>query len=52
VTFRDGLIVTIAKYWNPQVFMKAMRGGSFSIHDEQQIPSCQNVKRNADMSDY
>ena len=30
VTFRDGLIVNYREYWNPQVFMKAMNGGSFT----------------------
>jgi hypothetical protein len=30
VTSRDGLIVNYREYWNPQVFMKAMDGGSFS----------------------
>jgi ketosteroid isomerase-like protein len=30
ITFRDGLIVNYREYWNPQVFMKAMSGGSFS----------------------
>lgn len=30
VTFRDGLIANYREYWNPQVFMKAMGGGSFA----------------------
>jgi ketosteroid isomerase-like protein len=30
ITFRDGLIVNYREYWNPQVFMKAMSGGSFT----------------------
>jgi ketosteroid isomerase-like protein len=30
VTFSDGLIVNYREYWNPQAFMKAMSGGSFS----------------------
>ena len=30
VTFRDGLIVNYREYWNPQVFLKAMSGGSFA----------------------
>jgi ketosteroid isomerase-like protein len=30
VTVRDGLIVNYREYWNPQVFTKAMSGGSFS----------------------
>jgi len=30
VTFRDGLIINYREYWNPQAFMKAMSGGSFS----------------------
>lgn len=30
VTFKDGLIVNYREYWNPQVFMKAMSGGSFA----------------------
>ncbi len=30
VTFSDGLIINYREYWNPQVFMKAMNGGSFS----------------------
>ena len=30
VTFRNGLIVNYREYWNPQAFMKAMSGGSFS----------------------
>lgn len=30
ITFRDGLIVNYREYWNPEVFMKAMSGGSFS----------------------
>jgi hypothetical protein len=30
ITIRDGLIVNYREYWNPQVFMKAMDGGSFS----------------------
>ncbi len=30
VTFKDGLIVNYREYWNPQVFMKAMGGESFT----------------------
>ncbi len=30
ITSRDGLIVNYREYWNPQVFMKAMDGGSFA----------------------
>lgn len=30
VTFRDGLIVNYREYWNPQAFMAAMSGVSFS----------------------
>lgn len=30
VTFQDGKIVNYREYWNPQVFLKAMNGGSFA----------------------
>ncbi len=30
VTFRDGLIINYREYWNPQAFMKALSGGSFT----------------------
>lgn len=30
VTFRDGLIANYREYWNPQAFMAAMSGASFS----------------------
>jgi uncharacterized protein len=33
VTFRNGLIVNYREYWNPQAFMAAMSGASFSEDD-------------------